>query len=84
MVWNLEFSLEALEEPVVGQVLAHSSWVHPPVDPNLCFPQEELGAGGVGCPGTFQMDIMGILQLYFGFAAGIAALQPSRQRHARS
>lgn len=32
----------------------------------------------------FQMDIMGILQLYFGFAAGIAALQPSRQRHARS
>lgn len=39
----------------------HSSWVHPLVDPSLCYPQEELGAGGVGCPGSLQMDIMDIL-----------------------
>lgn len=58
-----------------------SSWVHPPVDPNLCYPQEELGAGGVGCPGTLQVDI---LQLYFGFPTGITALQLSRQRHTSS
>lgn len=54
------------------------------MDPNLCYPQEELGAGGMGCPGTLQMDIKDILQLYFGFGAGITALQLSRQRHARS
>lgn len=48
------------------------------------LPSGETGSWWSDCPDMFQMDIMGILQLYFGFAAGIAALQPSRQRHARS
>lgn len=88
IVWNLGFSLEALEEPTVGQILAHTAhgcillWI--PTSTLRSYPQEELGTGGVGCPGRPQVDMIDILQLYFGFPTEIIALRLSRERPARS